>query len=210
VAPEGAQADRSPRPRCAGAGSTWRATTAQVRVFKHKAIVYACLRSSGNVFVLGRDDNVGSSSGGDIVGPVRVRGARIGYAITSGTQGTHWYSVASRDLRTGRFIHRFAVAPSAYYSASVDDLVLTSSGSLAWTVDLHLCTVQSCDEPPFTTYVVKDDASGVAILDAGSSPQSATWRVPARPSDGSTVARRVRTCSPSSEAPDPTPTARAA
>ena len=149
---------------CARSGST-RVATKQARVFQRKSVVYACLRATGRVFVLGGEDNVGSSSGGDITGPVRLKGELVGYAVTSGAQGTHFYSVAVRNLRTGRFLHRFTAVPSAYYSVGVGDLALTRGGSLAWTADLIVCTSQGCDTP-YTTYVLKDDANGVSIVDA--------------------------------------------
>jgi hypothetical protein len=129
---------------CQRHGSKTIHASRSARAYELRGTVYACLYATGRPYKLGVNDG----DFGDVVAPIRLRGAFAGFVRQSEDHYGHTdATVVVKDLRNGRVLNAFsksgfanevcAGAPPPY---EVSDLALAPTGAVAW-----IATVGYCD-----------------------------------------------------------------
>jgi hypothetical protein len=129
---------------------------AQAEIYEVEREYFACEYFDGHVYALGsRPEGTPEGGGGVELESVRLAGATVAYEeFEVKPEGTSYWRVIVRDLRSGRMLHRL---PSM--GGFVWDLVVKSDGSVAWIV--------GAGGQPREYKVVSADKTGIQTLASG-------------------------------------------
>lgn len=141
------------------------------RIYELKGTIYGCSIHGSKSYRLG-----GSSYGQQKVGPVALSGEDAAYGLSRSGVDTISASVRVRRLSDGKMLHDDAATTKplpAEYFQTLYALVVKSDGAVAWIAEAGSIFEGKTSD----VEVHKDDTTGRALLDSGSSIRRRSLRL---------------------------------